>query len=110
MGRPLMRDPAWLRLGGESREMTVMFSDIRDFTTISERYRADPQGLTRLINRFLTHLGDAVLEQDGTIDKYTGDSLMEFWNAPLDVENHAAQARSAGGRGGTTGVRRCKTQ
>src|SRR3546814_12293025 len=72
--------------------MTVIFSDIRDFTTISERYRADPQGLTRLINRFLTHLGDAVLEQDGTIDKYIGDSLMAFWNAPLDVENHAAQA------------------
>jgi adenylate cyclase len=95
MVRRLMRDPAGLRLGGESREMTVMFSDIRDFTTISERYRADPQGLTRLINRFLTHLGDAVLEQDGTIDKYIGDSLMAFWNAPLDIENHAAQACAA---------------
>ncbi len=93
--RRLARDPSRLNLGGESREMTVMFSDIRDFTTIAERFHLDPQGLTQLINRFLTYLGDTVLEHDGTIDKYIGDSLMAFWNAPLDIEHHAAKSCAA---------------
>jgi adenylate cyclase len=93
--RRLARDPSRLNLGGESREMTVMFSDIRDFTAIAERFHLDPQGLTQLINRFLTYLGDTVLEHDGTIDKYIGDSLMAFWNAPLDIEHHAAKACAA---------------
>ncbi len=92
MVQRLTRDPGSLKLGGESREMSVMFSDIRDFTSISERYRSDPQGLTRLINRFLTSLGDSVLEHEGTIDKYIGDSLMAFWNAPLDVADHARKS------------------
>ncbi len=93
--RRLARDPSRLNLGGEARDMTVMFSDIRDFTAISETFHLDPQGLTQLINRFLTYLGDTVLEHDGTIDKYIGDSLMAFWNAPLDIEHHAAKACAA---------------
>jgi adenylate cyclase len=91
----LLRDPAALQLGGESKVMTVLFADIRDFTTLSERFRDDPQGLTRIINRVLTGMGDAVLEHEGTIDKYIGDSLMAFWNAPLDIEHHAAKACAA---------------
>ena len=93
--RRLARDPSRLNLGGEARDMTVMFSDIRDFTAISETFHLEPQGLTQLINRFLTYLGDTVLEHDGTIDKYIGDSLMAFWNAPLDIEHHAAKACAA---------------
>jgi adenylate cyclase len=81
-----------LRLGGEQRTITVMFSDIRNFTTISEKLRDDPQGLTALINRFLTPMTEIVMARSGTIDKYIGDSIMAFWNAPLDVADHARQA------------------
>ena len=91
----LVQHPEQLQLGGEQREMTVMFSDIRGFTTISERFKDDPQGLTRLINRFLTPMTDALLARNGTIDKYIGDCLMGFWNAPLDDEKHAANACQA---------------
>jgi class 3 adenylate cyclase len=72
-----------------------MFSDIRGFTTISERFKDDPEGLTSLINRALTPMTEAVLEQSGTIDKYIGDCLMAFWNAPLDDEHHASHACQA---------------
>ena len=90
------RDPAaGLRLGGETKVMTVAFADIRDFTSLSERYRNDPQGLTRIINRVLTVMGDAVIDHEGTIDKYIGDALMSFWNAPVDIENHARKACAA---------------
>ena len=75
--------------------MTVKFADIRDFTALSERYRDNPQGLTRIINRVLTSMGDAVLEHEGTIDKYIGDSLMSFWNAPVDIDGHAAKSCAA---------------
>jgi class 3 adenylate cyclase len=75
--------------------MTIMFSDIRGFTTISERFKDDPEGLTTLINRALTPMTEAVLVQGGTIDKYIGDCLMAFWNAPLDDEHHAAHACQA---------------
>lgn len=88
----LAEHPDQLKLGGDLREMTIMFSDIRGFTTISEQFKDDPQGLTRLINRTLTPMTDAVLEQAGTIDKYIGDCLMAFWNAPLDDEQHASHA------------------
>src|SRR2546430_11442667 len=64
--------------------MTILFSDVRGFTTISESYKQDPQGLTRLMNRFLTPLTNAIIERNGTIDKYIGDAIMAFWNAPLD--------------------------
>jgi adenylate cyclase len=80
----LARSPEKLVLGGEERRMTVLFSDVRGFTTISEHYKHDPQGLTRLMNRFLTPLTNAIIERKGTIDKYIGDAIMAFWNAPLD--------------------------
>lgn len=83
-------------LGGELRTMSVMFCDIRGFTAISERLRGDPQALTALVNRFMTAMTAAVDEHGGTVDKYIGDSLMAFWNAPLDDPDHAVHAcRSA---------------
>ncbi len=89
------RSPEKLVLGGEERRMTIMFSDVRGFTTISEHYKDDPQGLTRLMNRFLTPLTDAILERKGTIDKYIGDAIMAFWNAPVDDDEHEANACDA---------------
>ena len=91
----LADDPDKLALGGDTREMTILFSDVRGFTTISESYKDDPQGLTTLMNRFLTPLSNAVMEQDGTIDKYMGDAIMAFWNAPLEDADHATNACTA---------------
>jgi len=91
----LAKDPDRLVLGGETREMTIMFSDVRGFTSISESYKSDPQGLTRLMNRFLTPLSNAIIEKRGTIDKYMGDAIMAFWNAPLDDSEHARHACEA---------------
>jgi adenylate cyclase len=72
------------------RDMTMMFCDVRGFTTISELF--DAEGLTRLINMFLTPMTDVILERKGTIDKYMGDCIMAFWNAPLDDPEHARNA------------------
>ena len=72
--------------------MTIMFCDVRGFTTISEQYKDDPQGLTALVNRLLTPMTEVVLGCKGTIDKYIGDCIMAFWNAPLDDPEHAAHA------------------
>lgn len=80
----LAANPERLRLGGETRKMTLLFCDVRGFTTISEQFKTDPQGLTRLINRLLTPLTQRILERRGTIDKYMGDCIMAFWNAPLE--------------------------
>ena len=91
----LAQSPEKLKLGGEEREMTIMFSDVRGFTTISESYKHDPQGLTALMNRFLTPLTDAILARKGTIDKYMGDAIMAFWNAPLDDSEHHVNACNA---------------
>ena len=91
----LAEHPEQLTLGGEMRTMTVLFADIRGFTSISERFQDDPEGLTKLINRFLTPMTDAVLAAGGTIDKYMGDCLMSFWNAPLRDEDQAAHACEA---------------
>jgi adenylate cyclase len=91
----LAQAPEKLVLGGEQREMTIMFSDVRGFTTISETYKNDPQGLTRLMNRFLTPLTNAILARKGTIDKYMGDAIMAFWNAPLDDKEHQLNACNA---------------
>ncbi len=91
----LARDPDRLVLGGETKVMTFLFSDVRGFTSISEAYKNDPQGLTRLMNGFLTPLTKAVLATNGTIDKYMGDAIMAFWNAPLDDEAHASRACEA---------------
>jgi class 3 adenylate cyclase len=75
--------------------MTIMFSDMRGFTSISETYKSDPQGLTALMNRFLTPLTNAILARKGTIDKYMGDAIMAFWNAPLDDKEHQLNACEA---------------
>ena len=91
----LAQAPERLVLGGEEREMTIMFSDMRGFTSISETYRHDPQGLTGLMNRFLTPLTNAILNRKGTIDKYMGDAIMAFWNAPLDDKEHQINACEA---------------
>ena len=91
----LARSPEKLVLGGEERRMTILFSDVRGFTTISEHYKDDPQGLTHLMNRFLTPLTNAIIERKGTIDKYIGDAIMAFWNAPVDDAEHEANACDA---------------
>jgi len=91
----LAQSPEKLVLGGEEREMTIMFSDMRGFTSISESYKSDPQGLTALMNRFLTPLTNAILDRKGTIDKYMGDAIMAFWNAPLDDNAHQLNACEA---------------
>ena len=88
----LQKDPALLKLGGETRTMTFMFSDIRGFTPISEKYKGNPAGLTKLINRFLTRMTDIIISNGGTIDKFMGDCIMAFWNAPLDMKDHANRA------------------
>ncbi|MEP9373589.1 CHASE2 domain-containing protein [Mesorhizobium sp. KR1-2] len=92
----LASDPSLLRLGGEVRTLTILFCDIRGFTTIAEGMKDNPQELTVLINRLLTPLSDIVLANGGTIDKYIGDCIMAFWNAPLDDPDHAVHAVRAG--------------
>ncbi|HEX5509913.1 MAG TPA: adenylate/guanylate cyclase domain-containing protein, partial [Pseudolabrys sp.] len=91
----LAKSPAKLTLGGEEREMTVLFSDVRGFTAISELYKDDPQGLTALMNSFLTPMTNAIIERDGTIDKYMGDAIMAFWNAPIHDLRHEINACDA---------------
>ncbi|MDR3468787.1 MAG: adenylate/guanylate cyclase domain-containing protein [Xanthobacteraceae bacterium] len=91
----LAKSPEDLVLGGEVRSLTVMFSDVRGFTTLSETYKNDPQGLISLMNRLLTPLTNAIVNRQGTIDKYMGDAIMAFWNAPLDDPAHEANACNA---------------
>ncbi|MFT6674218.1 MAG: adenylate cyclase [Sulfitobacter sp.] len=85
----LAENPEQLQLGGERRELSILFTDVRGFTTISESFKDDPTGLTSLMNRFLTTMSDAIMDQRGTIDKYMGDAIMAFWNAPLNEPDHA---------------------
>jgi len=92
MVKKLQDNPSLLKLGGETRELTFLFCDIRGFTPISEKYKSDPQGLTKLINSFLTPMTDIILRSGGTIDKYMGDCIMAFWNAPLDCPEHQKKA------------------
>jgi adenylate cyclase len=84
-----------LTLGGETRELTLLFSDVRGFTAIAESYRSDPAALTQLMNRLLTNLSNAILDRGGTIDKFMGDAVMAFWNAPLAHPDHARSACAA---------------
>ena len=91
----LAQSPEKLVLGGEDREMTILMSDVRGFTTISKSYKDDPQGLTSLMNRLLTPLTNTIVSHEGTIDKYIGDAIMGFWNAPLDVKDHERKACTA---------------
>src|SRR5499433_989560 len=91
----LAQSPEKLVLGGEEREMTILMSDVRGFTSISESYKDDPQGLTSLMNRLLTPLTNTISSHEGTIDKYIGDAIMGFWNAPLNVPDHELKACAA---------------
>lgn len=86
----LVNNPDQLRLGGESRELTIFFSDIEGFTTISEAL--GPEKLTALLNDYLTAMTDIILAEGGTVDKYIGDAIVAFWNAPLDLKDHANAA------------------
>jgi len=88
----LQKNPELLTLGGESRELSIMFTDVRGFTSISEHYGKDVQGLTKIMNRYMTAMTKRILENNGTLDKYIGDAQMAFWNAPLDEEEHAKLA------------------
>ena len=90
----LQKDPSKLKLGGERKEMSFLFMDIVGFTPISEYYKNkdDPEGLVEVINDYLNRMTKIVLNNGGTVDKYMGDCIMAFWNAPLDCENHAEMA------------------
>ena len=88
----LQKNPELLTLGGESRELSIMFTDVRGFTTISEHYGKDVQGLTKIMNRYMTAMTQKIIENNGTLDKYIGDAQMAFWNAPLNDPNHAKHA------------------
>ena len=92
MVKKLQKNPELLQLGGETKTMTYLFSDIRGFTPISEQFKTDPQGLGKLINRYMTPMTDLVMENEGTVDKYIGDALMAIWGAPLDIDDHAQRA------------------
>ncbi len=89
----IMDDPDSLQLGGERRELTIMFSDLEGFTTISEGL--EPQELTTLLNEYLTDMTDIILASGGTLDKYEGDAIIAFWNAPVDQPDHAQRGCQA---------------
>jgi adenylate cyclase len=91
----LVKDPSLLRLGGDSQDLTIQFSDVRGFTSISEHYGTDVQGLTKIMNRYMTVVTRVILENEGTLDKYIGDATMSFWNAPLDNHKHAKDSVKA---------------
>ena len=92
--KQLQKNPGLLKLGGERKEMTFLFMDICGFTPISEHYKEqdDPEGLVELVNEFLDKMTKIILKNGGTIDKYMGDCIMAFWNAPLPCDNHAEMA------------------
>jgi adenylate cyclase len=92
MVEKLQKNPELLKLGGESRELSIMFTDVRGFTGISEHYGKDVQGLTKIMNRYMTAMTAKIIENEGTLDKYIGDAQMAFWNAPLDDAAHAKHA------------------
>ena len=91
----LVGNPSALTLSGERKVLTVLFSDIRGFTGLTERYAADPEGMTALLNRYFTAMTEEILDHQGTIDKYIGDAIMAFWNAPLDDPDHPRHACGA---------------
>jgi adenylate cyclase len=96
MVEKLQENPDLLKLGGETRELSIMFTDVRGFTAISEHYGKDVQGLTQIMNRYMTAMTARILENNGTLDKYIGDAQMAFWNAPLDDRDHAKNAVRTG--------------
>ena len=89
----LAESPEKLVLGGESRELTLMFCDLRDFTALSENF--DAEGIIRFMNEYLTPMTNTIHKHNGTVDKYMGDAIMAFWNAPLDDPAHAVNAARA---------------
>lgn len=88
--KTIMDNPDALKLGGESREITTFFSDIRGFSTIAESL--SPEELVHLLNEYLSEMSDAIMRNRGTIDKYEGDAIMAFWGAPLPFDDHARMA------------------
>jgi adenylate cyclase len=86
----IIEDPSLLRLGGERREITSFFSDVAGFTSISEDL--SPEDLVCLLNAYLSEMTEIILDTGGTLDKYEGDAIIAFWNAPLDHEDHATRA------------------
>ena len=86
----LIRDPSQMRLGGTRKELSVLFSDIRGFTTFSEKYQ--PEEVVSQLNEYLGAMTDIVFQHDGTLDKFVGDAVMAFWGAPLDQPDHAQRA------------------
>ncbi|MDR1575251.1 MAG: adenylate/guanylate cyclase domain-containing protein, partial [Treponema sp.] len=91
----LVANPNLLNLGGQRREISIFFSDVQGFTTISEKFKDDPPKLTELLNDYLSFMTDTILDSGGTIDKYEGDAIIAFWNAPLSYEDHAVRAVQA---------------
>ena len=89
----LVDNPEKLKLGGEKREISIFFSDLEGFTSIAEGL--EPEALTSLLNDYLTEMTDIILDIGGTIDKYEGDAIIAFWNAPLDQPDHAERAVKA---------------
>ena len=92
MVEKLQKNPDLLRLGGDRRELSIMFTDVRGFTTISEHYGDNVEGLTSIMNRYMTAMTAKIIDNNGTLDKYIGDAQMAFWNAPLDDPDHAVHA------------------
>ncbi len=86
----LAKDPSKVRLGGEKREMTILFLDIAHFTAISEKM--DPEALVRFLNRYLSAFSQVIFDRQGAVDKYIGDCVMAFWNAPLNLKEHQTNA------------------
>jgi adenylate cyclase len=86
----LIKNPDRIKLGGEKRNITIFFSDIRRFTSISERL--DPEDLVHLLNEYLTEMTSIIMKDQGLVDKYMGDAIMAFWGAPLDQADHALMA------------------
>jgi adenylate cyclase len=89
----IVEDPSQLQLGGEKRELTIFFSDIAGFTTISEKL--DAKSLVALLNEYLSAVTDIILASGGTVDKYVGDAVVAFWNAPIPVPDHAVRGVQA---------------
>jgi adenylate cyclase len=88
--KELETNPQKARLGGDRRFITIFFSDLANFTTLSERF--EPERIVRLLNEYFTEMSQAILESQGVIDKYQGDGIMAFWGAPIALEDHAARA------------------
>ncbi|MCS6988631.1 MAG: adenylate/guanylate cyclase domain-containing protein [Chloroherpetonaceae bacterium] len=88
----MIQNPDMFKLGGERRELTMFFSDVKGFTNISESFKNEPEKLTELMNEYLGAMTDIVFKYGGTLDKYIGDAVVAFWNAPLPVEDHALKA------------------